>query len=255
MVRFIRIRGKIVPIIQKAVAKGSGYFGRASKMKSHEESIKALSNIRKGLSNKKEIGRGVEAVVYGYKGKAIKRLNHNIPDFKIERRFSVENALNRVGNSPKGILVKTNSRTYIVQDKIKKTALESYESMVDNYPSLRGGNAGKPIGDAIEKANEIGQKRFKIEGIDDHWDNWGFTGKSNKAKLLDGGHAGFDQWKGDKGFGGSSRHIRYWPERMAKLLSRSKTIKQPPVTQRTKLTDEEYKALKAIDRFNLLGKK
>lgn len=257
MIKFVRIRGKIIPIIEKAVAKGSGYFGRKSKMIAHDENIKAINAIRKTRMGKGElIGEGQELFARHARGtgKVVKEIRNYVPDFRIERRFLVENALSRIGHSPKGHLIKTSKKSYIVQDKVKTTAINAYEKIVERFPHLRGSAAGKHIGESIDKAHSKAKKRFGIDGIDDHWDNWGFSRGSNKAKLLDGGYASFDQWKGANGFGGSSKVIRYWPEKMARLMSRSKTIKMPDkesIEAKRKILEE----LKKKDKFNLLGKK
>lgn len=259
MVKFIRLRGRIIPIVQKAVAKGSGYFGRKSKMIAHEENIKAIRAIRKVRSGKGElIGSGQELFAYHAKGtgKVVKEIRDYVPDFRIERRFAVENALSKIGYSPKVHLVKTNKKSYIVQDKIKLTASEVYENIVDKFPHLRSGNAGKPIENAINKAIAKAKSKFDIEGIDDHWGNWGFTGKSNKAKLIDGGYASFD--------GANNKHFPIknrgtavlwrFHENRAKLMARSKKIQIPNennIAKKRKIIEE----LRKNDKFNLLGRK
>lgn len=226
-VKFIRLRGRIIPIISDAVKKGSGYFGRASKLKNHEESIKALQAVRKSVSGKaKHIhDGGIETdAVFSFKNKVVKFVNDRYGSgFKLDLRHAAENALSRHGLAPKTHLIQTRKKSYLVQDKVRKSADSIYEDMAKNLPPMQNHKASGAIQDQIDKTKYLAEKKIGLSRIDSHWGNFGFNG--NKAKILDAGGASFNSWFGKSGLGKNSKATRYANEYRALLAARSKVIK------------------------------
>jgi hypothetical protein len=250
MVRFIRVRGRIIPIIKDAVAKGRGYFGREGNRKLIADRIDALKAVRETLKGKaKRLDFGMEVGdVYGVNNKVVKAIENK----RIKDRFLIETSLNRVGHAPKTFLIKTKKENYIVQDKITTMKDSVRWDMTKNEKKKMstgyfGRISNKKLGKAQDKISKLEKEAKENLGInlsDMHFKNWGF--KKNKVQVIDAGSSRFNDPQG------------YWSKDFARrnALLRARKFIIGERKPRTKLTDDEYNALKAIDKFNLLkGKK
>jgi hypothetical protein len=246
LIKFVRIRGKIIPIVQKAVAKGSGYFGRASKMRAHDENIKALQAVRKTVEGKARqmmMVRGAELdTVHEYKNKVIKRFGKNdiVMRGHLNRRIGVEASLHHIGSAPKTFLIKTKNKLYMVQDKVK-LARDMADEMLAKSNNPYSAKSNFDINDKLKKYQSATyEKARRLTGIhvtDTHFANWGINAK-NKVKIIDGGNATFGSWKSpgtwplrsgigmDDTRGGKA--LRYWNKNLANIRARKFIIKAKP---------------------------
>jgi hypothetical protein len=233
MIRFIRKRGRIIPIITDAVKKGSGYFGRPAKMALHENKMKALQAIRKTFGNRPTLkGTDIDAGwVVG--DKVVKRMPSidGTTDWEKARlktqmnRFNAEVSLNHIGLAPDTFMVKAN-RTYLVQDKVhilkdslkmKMTPKQKAKMKIRTFEDIRATKTAN----AMARIEEAESKAKKLLGFSDlrdlHWKNFGF--KNKKVQIVDAGYAEFYP------------HNGYWTrdfaERTAKIRSRKFMIGKP----------------------------